>query len=102
MRAGALVTHLADNGARAAGGPELRPERAVMRWRAGTDDLERLGAEWAYFWDFAPKPSVSPRRRCYRVSYYAAGRGLVHVSLFYDDPDLLHSDWVYVLPFRRT
>ena len=89
---GALVTHCQRND------PD-ESEAFVARWRAGTEDLARLGAEWAVFHAYAPKPSFSQRRRCYQASYYRAGRGLVHVWLLYDDPALLHSDWVYVLPF---
>ena len=87
--AGATVVHCSSNA----------EEDYVGRFRGGTEDLRRLNADWAYFWDYAPKPDFSPRRRCYQASYYRPGRGLVHVWLLYDDPAYLHSDWVYVLPF---
>ena len=89
VRAGARVLHNARND----------EGDFVGRFRGGTDDLERLGAEWAYFWDYAPKSELGAWRRCYQASYYRAGRGLVTMWLLYDDPDYLHSDWVYVLPF---
>ena len=92
ITAGALAVHCTDN----------TSEDFVGRWRAGSEDLDRLGAEWAYFWDYAPKQEFSSRRRCYQASYYASGRGLVHAWLLYDDPEFLHSDWVYVLPFSSS
>lgn len=91
--AGATATHCASNG-----GVDER-EDFVVRWRGGREDLDRLNAEWAYFFDYAPKPAFSGRRRCYQASYYREDAGLVHVWLLYDDPGLLHSDWAYVLPF---
>ena len=93
VSAGATATHCARNG----DGDEA--EDYVGRWRAGAEDLARLNAEWAYFFDYAPKPAFSRRRRCYQASYYREGVGLVHAWLLYDDPEYLHSEWAYALPF---
>ena len=86
----ALVVHCARNSA----------EDFVGRFRGGDDDLKRLGAEWVYFWDYAPKPSFSHYRRCYQASFYLSGRGLVHAWLLYNDADLMHSNWVYSVSFN--
>ena len=91
---GATATHCARNDD---GGDDAADY--VGRWRAGTEDLARLNAEWAYFFDYAPKTAFSHRRRCYQASYYREDAGLVHAWLLYDDPDYLHSDWAYALPF---
>lgn len=90
--AGARATHNAANAA----------EDFIGRFRGGTEDLQRLGATWAYFWDYTPQPSIGAWRRCYQASYYRPGRGLVTAWLLYNDPKYLHSDWVYVLPFREA
>jgi len=71
----------------------------IGRFRGGSEDLRRLGADWAYFWDYAPKAALGEWRRCYQASYYRAGQGMVNAFLLYNDEEYLHSDWVYVLPF---
>ena len=93
VNAGATATHCASN----VEGEGLA--HYVMRWRAGTEDLARLNAEWAYFFDYTPKADFGQRRRCYQVSYYREDAGLVHAWLLYDDPAYRHSAWAYALPF---
>lgn len=93
VSAGATAVHCARND----DGDDLAHH--VVRWRGGREDLERLNAEWVYFFDYTPKEAFSGRRRCYQASYYRDGAGLVHVWLLYDDPEYLHSDWAYALPF---
>ncbi len=91
IAAAARVVHCAKN----------EEENFIGRFRGGSDDLARLGAEWAYFWDYAPKSQLGHWRRCYQASYFVEGKGLVHAWLLYNDEELFHSEWVYVVPFDR-
>ena len=93
VSAGATAVHCARND----DGEELAHH--MVRWRGGREDLERLRADWVYFFDYTPKAAFGERRRCYQTSYYREGVGLVHTWLLYDDAEFLHSDWAYALPF---
>ncbi len=89
---GSLATHLARN----------TEEDIVGRFRPGTEDLDRLGADWAYFWDYVPKRDwANGYAHCYQVSYFREGLGLVHGWLLYDATELRESPWVYALPFSE-
>ena len=89
---GAAVTNVAVNA------PE--EEHFVARYRAGDEDLRRLGADWAAFWAFTPQPGLSDRDYGYQATYYKEGRGLVHLYVFADDRELVDGAWAYVLPFE--
>ena len=89
---GAAVTNVAVNA------PE--EEHFVALYRAGDDDLARLGADWAAFWAFTPQPQLSSRDYGYQATYYKEGRGLVHLYVFADDREVVNGDWAYVLPFE--
>lgn len=77
-------------------------EDYVGRWRGGREDLDRLGADWVYFFDFRPTGQVGEWQRAYLAAYYREGVGSVYALLLYNDPAYLHSDWVYVLPFAKA
>ena len=77
-------------------------EHFVALYTAGDEDLRRLNADWAAFWAFTPKPELSPRKYGYQVTYYKAGRGLVHLWVLADERAVVTGDWAYVLPFAVT
>lgn len=85
----ALVVHCARNA----------EDDFIGRFRGGTDDMKRLGADWVYFWDYAPKSIFSGYQRCYQASFYLEGRGLVVAWLLYNDAELMGSDWIYSVSF---
>ena len=74
----------------------------IARYRAGDEDLERLGADWAAMWAFRPKPEFSGREHALQVSYYREGRGLVNLWLLSDDRELMNGTWPYLLPFAAA
>ena len=93
--AGAAVTNAAVNG----GGGDDPGVEFIARYTAGDEDLERLGADWACFYAFTPKPEFSARRYGYQASYYRAGAGLVQLWVLADRRESIRGDWAYVLPF---
>ena len=74
-------------------------EDFVAVYSGGSEELDRLRADWLYFWDYAPKEEFSTRKRCHQASYYRRDAGLVHLWMCYDDSELIHSNWMYILPF---
>lgn len=71
----------------------------IARYRAGDEELERLGADWASIWAFRPKPEFSGREHALQVSYYREGSGVVNLWLLSDDRELMNGAWPYLLPF---